>query len=430
MDAFVLLASLAILLAVGVPVAYSVGLSAIIGAFWIDIPLEAVMIQITSGVNKFSLLAIPFFILAGAIMAEGGIARRLVNFAYIFVGFIRGGLSLVNIVASTFFGAISGSSVADTASIGSVMIPEMEKKGYPRDFAAAVTASGSVQAILIPPSHNSVIYSLAAGGSVSIAALFIAGILPGILLGLTLMVMCVGFAHKRGYPKGEVVPFREALKIFVDTLWGLMTVVIIMGGILSGIFTATESAAIACLWSFFVTMFIYKDYKWSELPTLMYRTVKTVTIVMILIGFAAAFGAVMTYMQLPSRITAFFTSISDNKYVILMYINIMLLILGTLMDMAPLILILTPVLLPVAVSLGIDPVHFGMIMMVNLGVGLITPPVGSVLFVASAVSKQKIEQVVKAMLPFYCGLFVVLMLVTYIPAISLWLPKLFGVHTG
>ncbi|RYC46905.1 TRAP transporter large permease [Pectobacterium zantedeschiae] len=430
MDAFVLLASLAVLLAVGVPVAYAVGLSAIVGAFWIDLPLEAVMIQITNGVNKFSLLAIPFFILAGAIMAEGGIARRLVSFAYIFVGFIRGGLSLVNIVASTFFGAISGSSVADTASIGSVMIPEMEKKGYPRDFSAAVTASGSVQAILTPPSHNSVIYSLATGGTVSIASLFIAGILPGLLLSLTLMVMCVAFAHRRGYPKGERVPFRQALKIFVDTLWGLMTVVIIMGGILSGIFTATESAAIACLWSFFVTMFIYKDYKWSELPKLMYRTVKTVTIVMILIGFAAAFGAIMTYMQLPARITEFFTSISDNKYVILMWINIMLLLIGTLMDMAPLILILTPVLLPVALSLGIDPVHFGMIMLVNLGIGLITPPVGSVLFVASAVSKQKIEQVVKAMLPFYCGLFFVLMLVTYVPAISLWLPKFFGVHTG
>ncbi|ATV44310.1 hypothetical protein CTV95_12990 [Pectobacterium brasiliense] len=430
MDAFILIASLAVLLAVGVPVAYAVGLSAIVGAFWIDLPLEAVMIQVTNGVNKFSLLAIPFFILAGAIMAEGGIARRLVSFAYIFVGFIRGGLSLVNIVASTFFGAISGSSVADTASIGSVMIPEMEKKGYPRDFSAAVTASGSVQAILTPPSHNSVIYSLATGGTVSIASLFIAGILPGLLLSLTLMVMCVGFAHRRGYPKGERVPFRQALKIFVDTLWGLMTVVIIMGGILSGIFTATESAAIACLWSFFVTMFIYKDYKWSELPKLMYRTVKTVTIVMILIGFAAAFGAIMTYMQLPSRITEFFTSISDNKYVILMWINIMLLLIGTLMDMAPLILILTPVLLPVALSLGIDPVHFGMIMLVNLGIGLITPPVGSVLFVASAVSKQKIEQVVKAMLPFYCGLFFVLMLVTYIPAISLWLPKFFGVHTG
>ncbi|MDY4387201.1 TRAP transporter large permease [Pectobacterium aroidearum] len=430
MDAFILVATLAVLLAVGVPVAYAVGLSAIAGAFWIDLPLEAVMIQITNGVNKFSLLAIPFFILAGAIMAEGGIARRLVSFAYIFVGFIRGGLSLVNIVASTFFGAISGSSVADTASIGSVMIPEMEKKGYPRDFSAAVTASGSVQAILTPPSHNSVIYSLATGGTVSIASLFIAGILPGLLLSLTMMVMCVGFAHRRGYPKGERVPFRQALKIFVDTLWGLMTVVIIMGGILSGIFTATESAAIACLWSFFVTMFIYKDYKWSELPKLMYRTVKTVTIVMILIGFAAAFGAIMTYMQLPARITEFFTSISDNKYVILMWINIMLLLIGTLMDMAPLILILTPVLLPVALSLGIDPVHFGMIMLVNLGIGLITPPVGSVLFVASAVSKQKIEQVVKAMLPFYCGLFFVLMLVTYIPAISLWLPKFFGVHTG
>lgn len=427
MDAFILVFTLAIMLAIGVPVAFAVGISAIVGAWYIDIPLEAVMIQLTNGVNKFSLLAIPFFILAGAIMAEGGIARRLVNFAYIFVGFIRGGLSLVNIVASTFFGAISGSSVADTASIGSVMIPEMDKKGYPRDFAAAVTASGSVQAILTPPSHNSVIYSLATGGTVSIAALFIAGILPGLLLSFTLMVMCVGFAHKRAYPKGERVPFRQALKIFVDTLWGLMTVVIIMGGILSGIFTATESAAIACLWSFFVTMFIYRDYKWSELPKLMYRTVKTVTIVMILIGFAAAFGAIMTYMQLPMRITEAFTSISDNKYVILMCINIMLLLIGTLMDMAPLILILTPVLLPVTNALGIDPVHFGMIMLVNLGIGLITPPVGSVLFVASAVSKQKIEQVVKAMLPFYAVLLLVLMLVTYIPAISLFLPKFFGV---
>ncbi|WP_318385657.1 TRAP transporter large permease [Enterobacter sp.] len=427
MDAFILVFTLGIMLAIGVPVAYAVGISAIIGAWYIEIPLEAVMIQLTNGVNKFSLLAIPFFILAGAIMAEGGIARRLVNFAYIFVGFIRGGLSLVNIVASTFFGAISGSSVADTASIGSVMIPEMDKKGYPRDFAAAVTASGSVQAILTPPSHNSVIYSLATGGTVSIAALFIAGILPGLLLSLTLMVMCICFAHKRGYPKGERIPFRQALKIFVDTLWGLMTVVIIMGGILSGIFTATESAAIACLWAFFVTMFIYRDYKWSELPKLMYRTVKTVTIVMILIGFAAAFGAVMTYMQLPMRITEAFTHISDNKYVILMCINIMLLLLGTLMDMAPLILILTPVLLPVTNALGIDPVHFGMIMLVNLGIGLITPPVGSVLFVASAVSKQKIEQVVKAMLPFYAVLFLVLLLVTYIPAISLFLPKLFGV---
>ena len=428
MDAFVLLFTLAILLALGMPVAFAVGLSAVAGALWIDLPLEALMIQITSGVNKFTLLAIPFFILAGAIMAEGGIARRLVNFAYVFVGFIRGGLSLVNIVASTFFGAISGSSVADTASIGSVMIPEMEKKGYPREYAAAVTASGSVQAILIPPSHNSVIYSLAAGGTVSIATLFIAGVLPGLLLGLCLMILCLGFAHKRGYPKGEKIPFKQALKILLDALWGLMTVVIILGGILSGIFTATESAAVACLWAFFVTMFIYRDYKWNELPKLLCRTVKTVTIVMILIGFAAAFGAVMTYMQLPTRITEFFTSLSDNKYVILMYLNVMLLLIGTLMDMAPIILILTPVLLPVTNSLGIDPVHFGMIMMVNLGIGLITPPVGSVLFVASAVSKQKIETVVRAMLPFYGMLLVVLGMVTYIPAISLWLPRVLGMQ--
>ncbi len=266
------------------------------------------------------------------------------------------------------------------------------------------------------------------GGTVSIATLFIAGVLPGLLLGVSLMVLCLCFARKRGYPKGDKIPFRQALKIMLDALWGLMTVVIILGGILSGIFTATESAAVACLWAFFVTMFIYRDYKWSELPKLMCRTVKTVTIVMILIGFAAAFGAVMTYMQLPMRITEFFTSLSDNKYVILMYLNIMLLLIGTLMDMAPIILILTPVLLPVTNALGIDPVHFGMIMMVNLGIGLITPPVGSVLFVASAVSKQKIEHVVRAMLPFYGMLLVVLGMVTYIPAISLWLPGLLGMQ--
>lgn len=427
MDALILIGSLLVLLLVGFPVAFAVGLSAFIGAWWIDLPLEAVVIQITNGINKFSLLTIPFFILAGAIMAEGGIARRLVNFAYIFVGFIRGGLSLVNIVASTFFGAISGSSVADTASIGSVMIPQMEEKGYPRDFAAAVTASGSVQAVLTPPSHNSVIYSLATGGLVTISSLFVAGILPGLMLGGCLMVMCLGFAHKRGYPKGERIPFRQALKIFFDAFWGLFTVVIIMGGILSGIFTASESAAIACIWAFFVTMFIYRDFKWNQLHILLFRTIKTVTIVMVLIAFAAGFGAVMTFMQLPTMITEAFTSLSDNKYVILMCINILLLVVGTLMDMAPLILILTPVLLPVATSLGIDPVHFGMIMLTNLGIGLITPPVGTVLFVASAVSKQKIEQVVSAMLPFYGMLFIVLMLITYIPAISLWLPRLMGV---
>jgi len=426
MDALVLIGSFILLMLVGMPVAYALGLAALLGALWIELPLDAVMIQMASGVNKFSLLAIPCFVLAGAIMAEGGMSRRLVAFAGVLVGFVRGGLSLVNILASTFFGAISGSAVADTASIGSVLIPEMEKNGYPRPFATAVTVSGSVQAILIPPSHNAVIYSMAAGGTVSVAALFMAGVFPGLLLGLCLAIYCLYVARKENYPKGRVIPMKEALKICADAMWGLMTMGIILGGILSGVFTATESASIAVVWAFFVTMFIYRDYKWKDLPKLMHRTVKTVTIVMILIGFAASFGYIMTMMQIPLKITTLFTSFSSEAWVILACINIMLLVLGTLMDMAPLILILTPILLPVIKSIGIDPVHFGMIMMVNLGIGLITPPVGAVLFVGSAVAKLKIEQVVKAMKPFFVILLFVLMLVTYVPQISLWLPRTMG----
>lgn len=402
MDTLVLLGSFFVLMMLGVPVAYSLGLAALVGALWIDLPLDAVMIPLASGINKFSLLAIPFFVLAGAIMAEGGMARRLVAFAGVLVGFIRGGLSLVNILASTFFGAISGSSVADTASVG------------------------SVQAILIPPSHNAVLYSLAAGGSVSIAALFMAGVLPGLLMGLTLAALCLITARRRNYPKGEVIALKQALKITVDALWGLMTMVIILGGILSGVFTANESASIAVLWAFFVTMFIYRDYKWRDLPRLVHRTVKTVTVVMILIGFAAAFGYLMTLMMIPMKVTAFITSLSDNKYVILGLINLLLMLLGCLMDMSPLILILTPILLPVATSLGIDPVHFGMIMMVNLGIGLITPPVGTVLFVGSAVAKLSLGVVTRAMMPFFIALFIVLLMVTYMPWLSLWLPRLLG----
>ncbi|TMH10550.1 MAG: TRAP transporter large permease [Betaproteobacteria bacterium] len=426
MDALILIGSFFALMLIGVPIAYSLGLASLIAALWIDLPLDAVMIQIGSGVNKFSLLAIPFFVLAGAIMAEGGMSRRLVAFAAVLVGFIRGGLSLVNILASTFFGGISGSAVADTASIGSVLIPEMERKGYPRDFSTAVTVSGSVQAILIPPSHNMVIYSLAAGGTVSVGALFMAGVLPGLLLGLMLAILCLITAYRKEYPKGEVIPLKEALRLSAEALWGLMTMVIILGGILSGIFTANESASIAVVWAFFVTMFIYRDYRWRDLPKLVHRTVKTVTIVMILIGFAASFGYLMTLMQIPLKVTQFFTTVSHDRFVVLMLINIMLLVLGCLMDMAPLILICTPVLLPVVTALGVHPVHFGMIMMVNLGIGLITPPVGSVLFVGSAVSKLPIGVVTKAMLPFFVAMFIVLMFVTYIPWISLWLPRLLG----
>lgn len=424
MDALILIGSFMVLITLRMPVAYALGLAALLGAWWIDIPFGAMMIQVAGGINKFSLLAIPFFVLAGAIMAEGGMARRLVAFAGVLVGFVRGGLSLVNIMSSAFFGAISGSSLADTASVGSVLIPEMEKNGYPREFSTAVTVSGSVQALLTPPSHNSVLYSLAAGGTISIASLFVAGIGPGVLLSVVMMGMCLYFARKRNYPKGDVIPLRQALKICVEALWGMMTMVIILGGILSGIFTATESASIAVVWAFFVTMFIYRDYKWRDLPKLMHRTVRTLSIVMILIAFASAFGYMMTLMEIPSQITSALLTISDNRYVVLMCINFMLLVLGTLMDMAPLILILTPILMPVITDIGVDPVHFGMIMLVNLGIGLITPPVGAVLFVGAAVGKVTIENTVKALLPFYLALFTVLLAVTYIPAISLWLPSL------
>jgi tripartite ATP-independent transporter DctM subunit len=424
MDALVLLGAFALLCALGVPVAYALGLAALIAALWVDIPLEAVMLKISDGTDDFALLAIPFFVLAGAIMAEGGMAARLINLAKVFVGVIRGGLALVNVLASTLFGCISGSSVADTASIGSVMIPQMVKAGYPRVFATNVTICGSVQALMIPPSHNAVIYSLAAGGTISVAHLFLAGIFPGLLFGLCLIGLVLWTSHKRDYPKGEPVSLSALPRMVIDALWGLGTVVIIMGGILSGIFTPTESAAVACVYAFLVTFLVYRDYKWRELPRLVHRVVKTVAMVMLLIGFSVAFGYMMAIMQIPAKVTAFFLSISDNKYVFLLLVNILLLLLGTFMDLAPMLLICTPIFMPVIAKFGIDPVHFGMIMILNLGIGLITPPVGSTLFVGCAIGKVTMEQVSKELWPFYGAMCFALLLVTYIPAISLWLPGL------
>ncbi|MDQ3188464.1 MAG: TRAP transporter large permease [Pseudomonadota bacterium] len=424
MDVLVLLGSFTVLCALGVPVAYALGLAAIIAAWWVDIPLEAVMLKISDGTDDFALLAIPFFVLAGGIMAEGGMAVRLINLAKVFVGFIRGGLALVNILASTLFGAISGSSVADTASIGSVMIPQMVKAGYPRVFATNVTICGSVQALMIPPSHNAVIYSLAAGGTISVAHLFVAGIFPGLLFGLCLIGLVLWTSHKRGYPKGEPVALSALPKIIIDALWGLGTVVIIMGGILSGVFTPTESAAVACVYAFLVTFLVYRDYKWRDLPRLVHRVIKTVAMVMMLIGFSVAFGYMMAIMQIPAKVTAFFLLLSDNKYVFLMLVNILLLLLGTFMDLAPMLLICTPIFLPVIAKFGIDPVHFGMIMILNLGIGLITPPVGPTLFVGCAIGKVTMEQVSKELWPFYGAMCVALLIVTYVPAVSLWLPGL------
>ena len=424
MDILVLLGSFVLLCALGLPVAYALGLSAILGALWIDLPLEAIMLKISDGTDDFSLLAIPFFVLAGGIMAEGGMANRLINLAKVFVGFIRGGLALVNILASTLFGCISGSSVADTSAIGSVMIPQMVKAGFPRVFATNVTICGSVQALLIPPSHNAVIYSLAAGGTVSVAHLFLAGILPGLLFGLCLIGLVLWTSHKRDYPKGEPVALKDIPKIVTDALWGLVTIVIIMGGILSGVFTPTESAAVACVYAFLVTFLVYRDYHWSELPRMVHRVVKTVSMVMMLIGFSVAFGYMMTLMQIPAKITYFFLSISDNKYAFLFMVNILLLLLGTFMDLAPMLLICTPIFMPVIAKLGIHPVHFGMVMILNLGIGLITPPVGPTLFVGCAVGKVTMEQVSKELWPFYGAMCMALLLVTYVPALSLWLPGL------
>lgn len=426
MTLLVFVVTFVVLMAVGMPVAYAVGLTAVVVTVMADFSLDGLIITIFHSTDNVNLLTIPFFVFAGAIMAEGGMARRLVDFAGLFVGWIRGGLALVNILASTLFGAISGSSVADTASIGSVLIPEMERKGYPRTFGAVLTASASVQAILVPPSHNSVLFAIVANtAAVTIPGMFLAGIVPTFVLCGTLVVLCLISARRNNYPKEAKIEFRRKMKIALDAIWGLITIVIISGGILSGFFTPTESGAIACIWAMFVTFFIYREYKFRDFPKLIHRTIKTVTMVMVLIAFAAAFGSVMMLVDLPSQISSALLSLSDNKYIILMIINVMLLLLGFLMDMAPLILILTPILLPVVMQLGINPMHFGIIMMTNLGIGLITPPVGSVLFVASAVSGLKIEQVVKAMLPFYFALFMVLILVTYIPALSLWLPSLF-----
>ncbi|MBL8700834.1 MAG: TRAP transporter large permease [Alphaproteobacteria bacterium] len=424
MDALVLVGSFTLLCMIGMPVAYALGLASVAAALWLGFPLEAIALKTSDGMDDFPLLAIPFFILAGAIMAEGGMATRIINLAKIFVGFIRGGLALVNILASTMFGCISGSSVADTASIGSVMIPEMIKAGYPRLFAVNVTISGSLQPLLIPPSHNMVIYSLAAGGTVSVAHLFIGGIIPGLLLGLALMALCLFIARRRNFPVGRPVTLREAGRIAVEAVWGLVTVFIILGGILSGIFTPTESAAVACVWALFVTTVIYRDYRLRELPHLIARVVRTVGMVMIMIGFSVAFGYMMAIMRIPAQATELFVAISPDKYTFLLYVNLLLLFLGTFMDLAPMLLICTPIFMPVIAKFGIDPVHFGIVMIFNLGIGLLTPPVGPTLAVGCAIGKVSMEAVSRSIMVFYVPMLIVLGLVTYIPALTLWLPKL------
>ncbi len=428
MDVALVVGTLFFCIAIGVPIAYSLGLAALAAAWWTDIPLEAVMLKVSAGISSFAMLTIPFFVLAGALMAEGGIASRLVGFANVLVGFlrVRGGLAIVNIVATTFMSGISGSAVADISAIGSVMIPQMEKVGYPRVFSTNVTISASVQALLIPPSHNAVIYSLATGGTISILSLFLAGVVPGLLLGFSLIVLVLVLAYRNDYPRGEAIPLRNAAKLALDAFWGLITLIIILGGILGGIFTAVEAGAVACVWAFFVTMFIYREFPWRGLPGLVHRTLRTVSMVMTLIAFASSVGYMMALMRVPAHITAFFLTISHDKNVILLMINVLLLVLGCLVDMAPAILICTPILLPVMMNFGVDPVHFGMIMLMNLGIGLCHPPVGAILFLGCALGKVRLEDVMKKIWPFYLVMFTILMLVTYVPDISLWMVHRYG----
>lgn len=422
------------LLAIRVPVAFALGASSVLTAWYLDLPLMIVVQQMTRGLDSFSLMAIPFFILAGQIMGIGGISERMIAMSNVIVGRIRGGLAMVNIMASMFFGGISGSSVADTSSIGSILIPMMKRNGYDGDYSVAVTITSSVQGVIIPPSHNVIIYALAAGWvtvtidgvskqfSLSIGKLFLAGVIPGVFLGMMLMVISFYLAVKRNYPKEEAVEFREGVRRIVAGFFGLLTAVIIIGGVISGVFTATESAAIAVAYAFLVTSLVYREINWRNLGIILSESLKTLAIVAALITTSSAFGYMMTRLDVPRLATESLITLTDNRYVVFLIVNAVLLMLGMIMDMAPLILITTPILLPVVAHFGMDPHHFGIIMMLNLGMGLLTPPVGSTLFVGCAIGRVRIEDMVRPLIPFYITMFVTLMLVTYIPQISMWLP--------
>lgn len=421
---WILLGSFAIMLILRIPITFALAASSIFTAMYLKIPLMVIIQQMVQGVNSFSLMAIPFFIIAGEIMGEGGISQRLIEFANVIVGRFRGGLALVNVLASTFFGGISGSAVADVSSIGAILIPMMKKQGYDTDYSVAVTVTSACQGIIIPPSHNMIIYSLAAGG-VSVGRLFLGGFIPGITLGIVLMIVSYIMAVKRNYPTERSYSFKEALLITKDALFGIFTAVIILGGVISGIFTATESAAIACVYAFIITFFVYREIPLSRMNKILYSSLRTLAMVMSLIASAKAFGWLLAYLRIPALVTASLLNITTNPILLLLLINGLLLLLGCIMDMAPLILITTPILYPIVVNnLGMDPVQFGIMMMLNLGIGLCTPPVGSALFVGCAIGKISIEKATVAMLPFYLAMIVVLLLVTFIPIITLFIPNL------
>lgn len=428
LEILVLVVSFVILLILGVPIAFSIGIAAVL-TMLVSIAPEAAFTtlaqRMATGLDSFALLAIPFFILAGQLMNRGGIASRLIDFAKGLVGTLPGGLAYVNIVACMLFGAISGSAVAAASAIGGIMNPRMVKEGYSRSFSAAVNITSATTGMIIPPSNILIVYSLASGG-VSIAALFVAGYVPGILLGLVLMAVGGFIAYKNKYPVSDRVPLSFVFKKFLDALPSLFLLFIVIGGIIAGVFTATEASAIAVLYTVVLSMIIYREVKVADLPDILIHTVITTAIVMLLIGTSMGMSWVMSFENIPQGVSEALLSVSDNKIVILIIINLILLFVGIFMDMTPAVLIFTPIFLPVVTALGVDPVHFGIMMVLNLCIGLCTPPVGSVLFVGCGVAGISISKVVRPLMPLFIAMVLALLLVTYVPEISLWLPRFFG----
>lgn len=421
----VLLGSFFVMILLRFPIAYAVGLASVLCLLSQGLGLATVCQQMVKGISSFSLMAVPFFITMGVLMGSGGISEKLIALANACVGWMRGGLAQVNIVASYFFGGISGSAAADTASLGSILIPMMVDEGYDSDFSTAVTITSSCEGLLVPPSHNMVIYATTAGG-ISVGSLFLAGYLPGALLALSLMIGSYIISLKRNYPKGDRFNLLNFIKQFGASFWALAAVIIVVIGVVSGWFTATESAAVAVIYSLFVSVFVYKGLDWKGVWKVLEGCVDTLSIVLILIATSSVFGFCLTTLHVPELATSAITGLTSNPIILALLLNLILLVLGCIMDMAPIILIATPILLPVATAIGLDPIQFGIMMILNCGIGLLTPPVGAVLFIGSAVGKTPMEKVVKATLPFYACMIITLLLVTFVPQISMLLPTMFG----
>lgn len=425
MELWILFGVFTLLMLIGTPIAFCLGVASLATVLYMGLPPLIVFQRLNSGMSVFSLLAIPFFIYAGDLMVRGGIASKIVSFAGSLVGHLRGGLGQVNIATATLFGGISGSAVAEAAAVGGLMIPQMKARGYGADYAVNVTSMAALIALLLPPSHNMIIYSISAGGKISIADLFTAGIIPGLLLALSLMITAYFVARSRGYPTEPFPGFTAVAHLFAVAVPGLLLIAIIFGGVRSGVFTATESSCIAVIYALFVTVFVYRQMTWEGFVHATYGAVRTTAMVLLIIGMAAAFSWLMAFLKVPAALIASMNAISDDPLVVLLLLNLLMLFLGTFMDMGPTIIICTPIFLPVAQAYGVDPVHFGVIMILNFGIGLNTPPVGAVQFVACAVGKISVWESMRSIWPFYGAGLVVLALVTYIPAISLWLPSVF-----